>query len=192
MKRIEHLAQVDLRHAAVDLVLREALRDKQELLPRGPDLGGPGFAEARSLDDGLEPAPATSWSRQMTQRILVADDDPSSVEGLRALLVTWGYEVVTAFNGRAALEMVAAVHPAAVITDVVMPVMNGLELLRALQVERPRMPVIVLTAHSSLEVLVIAARQGAYAHLTKPVDIAKLKAVLANALAETTWETTAP
>jgi DNA-binding NtrC family response regulator len=128
----------------------------------------------------------------MTQRILVADDDPSSLEGLRALLVAWGYEVVTASNGRAALEMVAAVRPAVVITDVVMPLMNGLELLRALRVERPRMPVIVLTAHGGLEVLVIATRQGAYAHLTKPVDIAKLKAVLVGALAETTWETTAP
>jgi DNA-binding NtrC family response regulator len=128
----------------------------------------------------------------MTQRIVVADDDPSSLEGLRALLAAWGYEVETASNGRTALEKVAAVNPAAVITDVVMPVMNGLELLRALRVERPRMPVIVLTAHSSLEVLVIATRQGAYAHLTKPVDIAKLKAVLAGAIAETTWETTAP
>lgn len=128
----------------------------------------------------------------MTQRILIADDDPASLGGLRVLLAAWGYEVETASNGRAALEKVAAVHPAVVITDVVMPVMNGLELLGALRVERPGMPVILLTAHSSLDVLVIATRQGAYACLTKPVDIAKLKAVLAGALAETTWETTTP
>jgi DNA-binding NtrC family response regulator len=127
----------------------------------------------------------------MTQRILVADDDPS-LEGLRALLVAWGYKVETASNGRAALEKVAAVRPAVVITDVVMPVMNGLELVRALRIEWPGMPVIVLTAHNRLDVLVIATRQGAYACLTKPVDMAKLKAVLANALGETRRETTAP
>lgn len=108
------------------------------------------------------------------------------------MLVAWGYEVETASNGRAALEKVAAARPAAVITDVVMPVMNGLELVRALRIEWPGTPVIVLTAHGGLEVLVIATRQGAYAHLTKPVDIAKLKAVLVGALAETTWEATAP
>jgi DNA-binding NtrC family response regulator len=128
----------------------------------------------------------------MTRRILVADDDPSSLEGLRALLVAWGYEVEIASNGRTALEKIAAVHPAAVITDVVMPVMNGIELVRALRIERPGMPVIVLTAHNSLDILVIATRQGAYAYLTKPVDIAQLKAVLADALTETRWETTAP
>lgn len=97
-----------------------------------------------------------------------------------------------ASNGRTALEKIAAVHPAAVITDVVMPVMNGIELVRALRIERPGMPVIVLTAHNSLDILVIATRQGAYAYLTKPVDIAQLKAVLADALTETRWETTAP
>jgi len=128
----------------------------------------------------------------MTQRILVADDDLSSLEALRALLAAWGYEVETASNGRAALEKVAVVRPAAVITDVVMPVMNGLELVRALRIEWPGMPVIVLTAHNSLDFLVIATRQGAYAYLTKPVDVAKLKGVLTCALAETTWEATAP
>jgi len=128
----------------------------------------------------------------MTQRILVADDDPSSLAALRALLAAWGYEVETASDGRAALEKVAVVRPAAVITDVVMPVMNGLELVRALRIEWPEMPVIVLTAHNSLDVLVIATRQGAYACLTKPADLAKLKAVLASALAETRRETTAP
>ena len=128
----------------------------------------------------------------MTQRILVADDDPSSLEGLRALLAAWGYEVETASNGRTALEKITAVHPAVVITDIVMPVMNGFELISALRVERPGMPVIALTAHNSLEILVIATGQGAYAHLTKPVDIAKLKAVLGGALAEATREVTAP
>jgi len=128
----------------------------------------------------------------MTQRILIADDDPSTLEGLRALLVAWGYEVETVPDGRAALEKIVSGHPAAVITDVVMPVMTGLELLGALRFIRPAPPVIVLTAHSSLDTFLIATAEGAFAYLPKPVDLAKLKAVLVSALTESKWETTTP
>jgi DNA-binding NtrC family response regulator len=120
----------------------------------------------------------------MVPRIVVADDDPASLEGLRALLAAWGYEVETAPDGRAALEKVSEVHPSAVITDLVMPAMNGLELLNVLHDEEPELPVILLTAHGSLNHLRDAAEQGAYAYLRKPVDVLKLKTVLASALAE--------
>jgi len=79
---------------------------------------------------------------------------------------------------------VSAVHPSAVITDLVMPAMNGLELLNVLHDEEPELPVILLTAHGSLNHLRAAAEQGAYAYLRKPVDVLKLKTVLASALAE--------
>jgi DNA-binding NtrC family response regulator len=126
----------------------------------------------------------------MAQRILVADDDPSSLEGLRALLSIWGYEVETASDGRVALQKVSAVQPKAVITDVVMPMMNGLELLGALRIERPGMPVIVLTGQGSLDTLVRSRQQGAYAYLVKPVDVGRLKGVLAGALAKPEGATT--
>ena len=126
----------------------------------------------------------------MAQRILVADDDPSSLEGLRVLLAIWGYEVDTAPDGRVALQKISAAEPKAVITDVVMPVMNGLELLRALRIERPGMPVIVLTGQGSLETLARARQQGAYAYLAKPVDVGRLKSVLASALAKREGATT--
>jgi DNA-binding NtrC family response regulator len=116
-------------------------------------------------------------------RIVVADDDPASLEGLRALLAAWGYEVETAPDGRAALEKVSEVHPSAVITDLVMPTMNGLELLNVLHEEEPALPVILLTAHGNLNHLRDAAQQGAFAYLRKPVDVLKLKTVLASALA---------
>jgi len=128
----------------------------------------------------------------MAQRILIADDDPSTLTGLRALLMAWGYEVETAPNGRVALEKIPSAHPAAVITDVVMPVMTGLELLDAVRNTRPSMPVIILTAHSSLDSLLVATAEGAFAYLPKPVDVAKLKSVIASALMEAKLETTAP
>lgn len=128
----------------------------------------------------------------MVQRIVVVDDDKFSREGLRALLTVWGYEVETAADGREALERIAAVHPLAVITDVVMPVMNGLELVGALRASWPKMPVFVLTAHGNLDTHLVAIGQGACAYLEKPVNIPRLKAALANSLAATTWETAAP
>jgi DNA-binding NtrC family response regulator len=128
----------------------------------------------------------------MAQQVLIADDDTSTLSGLRALLTVWGYEVETAPNGRAALEKITSAPPAVLVTDVVMPLMNGLELLDAVRITRPAMPVIILTAHSSLDTLMVAAAEGAFAYLPKPVDVAKLKAVLASALTEAKLETTAP
>jgi DNA-binding NtrC family response regulator len=119
----------------------------------------------------------------MISRIVVADDDPSTLEGLRALLAAWGYEVETAPDGRAALEMVSAVHPKAVITDLLMPFMTGLELLSVLHGKEPKLPVILLTSHGGPDTQVDATRQGAYAYLKKPVDVSTLKTVLASALA---------
>jgi len=120
----------------------------------------------------------------VAQRILVADDDPFSLEGLSLLLAVWGYDVETASDGRVALQKVWAEQPGAVITDVVMPMMSGLELLGALRIEKPEMPVIVVTGQSSLDTLARARRAGAYAYLRKPVDVSRLKSVLASALAK--------
>jgi DNA-binding NtrC family response regulator len=105
------------------------------------------------------------------------------LEGLRALLAAWGYEVETAPDGRTALDMVSAVHPKAVITDLVMPSMTGLELLSVLHGKEPKLPVILLTSHENLATQVDAKRQGAYAYLRKPVDVSTLRTVLASALA---------
>jgi DNA-binding NtrC family response regulator len=120
----------------------------------------------------------------VAQRILLADDDPDSLEGMRSLLAAWGYEVETAENGRAALDKVGVVHPSVVITDVVMPAMSGLELLEAVRRHEPDIHVIVMTAHGSSDTQHRAAAHGAFAYLPKPVDVAKLKSLLAKALGE--------
>jgi two-component system, NtrC family, response regulator GlrR len=125
-----------------------------------------------------------SAARRDAQRILLADDDPDSLEGMRSLLVAWGYEVETAEDGRAALDKVGAIHPSAVITDVVMPEMSGLELLEAVRRDEPGIPVIVLTAHASSDTQRRAVAHGAFAYLPKPVDAAKLKTLLASALGQ--------
>jgi DNA-binding NtrC family response regulator len=93
-------------------------------------------------------------------------------------LVAWGYEVDTAPDGRAALAVVATPHPSAVITDVVMPEMTGLELLEAVHRDAPDMPVIVITAHGTLDTRSRAAANGFFAYLPKPVDTESLKLLL--------------
>jgi two-component system, NtrC family, response regulator GlrR len=113
------------------------------------------------------------------RRILVADDDPDALEGLQSLLELWGYQVETASDGRAALDRMPKILPSLVITDVVMPRMSGLELLEAIRRELPTLPVIVMTAHGTLETWRRATSQGAFAYLPKPLDATRLKTLLA-------------
>jgi len=122
--------------------------------------------------------------RRPGQRILLADDDPDSLEGLRALLEAWGYEVEIARDGQAALDQVPVVRPSVVITDVIMPRMTGLELLEAIRRDRPTLPVIVMTAHGSVEARRHAAAMGPVAYLPKPIDTTRLKSALVSAFHE--------
>jgi CheY-like chemotaxis protein len=121
--------------------------------------------------------------RRAGQKILLADDDPDSLEGLRALLEAWGYEVEIARDGRAALERIPFLQPSAIITDVIMPRMTGLELLEAIRRGDSAVPVIVMTAHGTVEARRHAAAMGAVAYLPKPIDTTYLKSVLGRALA---------
>ncbi|MBI3077110.1 MAG: sigma-54-dependent Fis family transcriptional regulator [Deltaproteobacteria bacterium] len=118
----------------------------------------------------------------MGHRILVADDEAASRKGLRALLSTWGYEVEEAANGQEALEKAGAFRPAVVITDLVMPKVDGLGLLKALQGELAFVTVIILTGHGTIETAVAAVKQGAYDYLTKPVDVPRLRILIQKAL----------
>jgi DNA-binding NtrC family response regulator len=118
------------------------------------------------------------------QRILLADDDPDSLESLCTLLTAWGYEVGTAPNGRAALDKVSEFRPSVVITDVVMPALDGLGFLEAVKREEPDLPVIVMTGRGSLDIHHHAVAGGAFGYLCKPVDTARLKSLLASAIAD--------
>jgi DNA-binding NtrC family response regulator len=115
-------------------------------------------------------------------RVLIADDDRDSCHALSALLASWGYEVVEAMDGGAALDRAIAFRPSLIITDLVMPGMDGLALLKALRVELPASTVIVLTGHATIETAVSAMRDGAYDYLTKPVDLRRLRALVDKAL----------
>ncbi|MCI0570565.1 MAG: sigma-54 dependent transcriptional regulator [Myxococcaceae bacterium] len=115
-------------------------------------------------------------------RILAVDDERASCEALSEMLASWGHKVVVAFDGTDALKKAAEFHPDIVVSDVAMPETDGLWLLHALKEEQPDCPVILLTGQGTVEAAVTAVRQGAYDYIEKPVDVAKLKVCLTNAL----------
>ena len=117
----------------------------------------------------------------MTRKVLIADDDTASREGLAALLSGWGYAVEQAADGAEALERARVTQPSVVISDLVMPVMDGLELLRALAEELPFATVILLTGQGSIDTAVAAMKEGAYDFLTKPVEVSRLKLLIPKA-----------
>jgi DNA-binding NtrC family response regulator len=103
-------------------------------------------------------------------RVLIVDDDPSSRRLLEVRLRPLECDVATAGNGEQALTAIRNDKPDLVLLDLQMPKMGGIEVLRALRKEAIDAPVIVITAHGSIETAVEAMREGAYDFITKPVD----------------------
>ena len=114
-------------------------------------------------------------------RILVVDDDPPSVKMTAFLLREEGYEVITADNGRAALELVQSQSPDLVIMDVMMPHIDGLEVTRRIR-QTMDVPIIILSAKGETTDKVTGLEVGADDYLAKPFEpselLARVKAVL--------------
>jgi len=117
----------------------------------------------------------------MALKILIVDDEEPARQGLTALLARWGYDVDEAGDGQEALAKAAAGLPSVVVSDLVMPKMDGLELLRALKTDVPFASVILLTGQGSIDTAVTAMKEGAYDYLTKPVDVARLRLLIPKA-----------
>lgn len=116
------------------------------------------------------------------RRVLVVDDDPAMRVSLSVLLQNWGFEALQASDAVEATEIAQRQSPDIVITDVVMPEVSGLELLRTLKAGDPHRPVLLITAQGSIDMAVEAMKQGARDFLTKPLtDLPKLKALLDDA-----------
>lgn len=120
-----------------------------------------------------------------THKILVVDDEPGIRELLAPFLERAGYEIQTASNGVEALEKVKTFQPELVILDVLMPEMNGREVLRQLREEENWTPVILLTQVGDAPERALALEEGADDYLNKPFDsnelMARIKAVLRRA-----------
>jgi two-component system, NtrC family, response regulator HydG len=115
-------------------------------------------------------------------RILIVEDEASARSGLEMLLLGDGYTVDAAEDGVAALARIAEIPPDVVITDLEMPGMGGMELLKNLHTTHPTLPVIILTSFQDLQSAVAAMRAGAEDYLTKPVDFEALSVTLERTL----------
>jgi nitrogen regulation protein NR(I) len=116
------------------------------------------------------------------EQILVVDDEANIRRVLAAQLSREGYEVHTAEDGACALAMLREHHIDLVITDLRMPGVDGMQLLReALELD-PARPVVMLTAHGTVDNAVEALKTGAFDYITKPFDQTELRAIVAKAL----------
>ena len=104
----------------------------------------------------------------MNGRVLVVDDDGDMCRLLAVTLGRQGFDVTCAASGAEALELVAGADVDAIVADVEMPGMSGIELCQQVGVSRPDLPVTILTAHADLPTAVAALRAGAYDFITKP------------------------
>jgi two-component system nitrogen regulation response regulator GlnG len=115
--------------------------------------------------------------------IWIIDDDRSIRWVLEKALAKQGWNITTFESGDAALKQLKSSEPTAIVSDVRMPGINGIDLLKQLKKDHPHLPIIIMTAHSDLESAVSAYEGGAFEYLPKPFDIDEAVAVTRRALA---------
>jgi signal transduction histidine kinase/DNA-binding response OmpR family regulator len=141
-------------------------------LARAGSVGVAGDAPALAFGSGAD-APGTLPETEIETRarVLVVDDEPSVVDVLREFLSGEGYEVSVASSGEEALRLIPELRPDIILTDINLPGLSGLEVMRFAKSVDPEVAVIVVTGYASASTAIDALRQGAYDYVTKPFDL---------------------
>ena len=108
-------------------------------------------------------------------KVLIIDDEQRFLKTTQTLLEKEGYQVLTANEGQAGLDILKKNVTDIVVLDVRMPGMNGIEVLRHIKADHPLVEVLMLTGHATMETAVEGLKLGAFDYLTKPCDIPILK-----------------
>lgn len=119
----------------------------------------------------------------MSEKILLVDDEKDFLEVMSERIEARGMEVTTAESAVTALEQVESGGFDAIILDLMMPGMDGLETLKAIKKKNPDLQVILLTGHATIEKGIEAMKLGAMDFLEKPADLDKLTAIIKKAQA---------
>jgi len=115
------------------------------------------------------------------KQVLVADDEDNLRRVLQAQLQRDGYEVHGVADGEAVLQAMAEHHIDVLITDLRMPKLDGMQVLKSVSERFPNVPVIMITAHGTVDTAVEALKLGAFDYVTKPFDRAEFRTVVAKA-----------
>jgi two-component system, NtrC family, response regulator AtoC len=116
------------------------------------------------------------------KQVLIADDEVNLRRVLSLQLQGDGYEVQSVGDGQAAIDTLRDHHIDVLITDLRMPLVDGLGVLRHCSEHHPDLPVIVITAHGTVDTAVEAMKSGAFDYITKPFDMSEIRSVVAKAL----------
>jgi signal transduction histidine kinase/CheY-like chemotaxis protein len=115
-------------------------------------------------------------------KILVIDNEPRMVDSLKTLLAMEGYDVVGEQDPRQAVDHLERQEFDLIITDIKMPGMDGIELMRKVRDKDPHLGVVLITGYASLDTAKNAVEEGAFGYLTKPLEIDELKLVVARGI----------
>jgi EAL domain-containing protein (putative c-di-GMP-specific phosphodiesterase class I) len=133
-------------------------------------------------DASATTAPISKGEQPSRGRVLVADDEPMLLRGFARVLVRAGFEVETARDGQQAAELLNHSDFDAIVSDISMPGMDGLQLLRAARERDLDVPVILVTGAPAIETAVQALEYGAFQYLTKPVDAKQFEQAIEKAV----------
>jgi len=123
-------------------------------------------------------------------KILVVDDERVHRYMLRTLFTEWGWDAVEADDGISAVQAVEEASYDVILMDIRMTVMDGMEALKKIHVVNPAIPVVIMTAYSSVDSAVEAIKKGAHDYLTKPLDFDRLRETLEVAMGHRTQKET--
>src|SRR5215510_15372312 len=123
----------------------------------------------------------------MTRRVLVVDDDAAILEVLEMRLSAMGFDVTATRDPHAAIAAVDGSRFDLALLDLRMEPLDGIRLMEALHARQPRLPVLIMTAHGTIETAVDAVQRGAFDYLTKPFVRDELRAKIGRALATRRW-----
>src|SRR5690349_18205822 len=113
-----------------------------------------------------------------TRSLLVVDDEPDVHYSFKRILTGRRIDLLEARTAEEALKVLARDEPTAALVDVRLPGMSGVDLLRRIKADHPRLPVVIMTAHASTDVTITSMREGAFDSIRKPFDVDQLLGVI--------------